>query len=138
LPAAIVLCLWPDLSVCLTSFAIIFVGARNEGPADAAALTTDARARIAQSFGKLPLSFEINKGQVEQPVKFVSRGPGYVLFLTPAEAVLTLEKPRKESDVREGAVLRLKMIGANAAPARPVVSSKARMAVERGPQRITV
>ncbi|HET9713799.1 MAG TPA: SBBP repeat-containing protein, partial [Pyrinomonadaceae bacterium] len=108
--------------VCLlTSFAgIVFVGARSDN-ASTAGPTTDAstRARIAQSFGKLPLSFEINKGQVEQPVKFVSRGPGYILFLTPAEAVLTLHKPRAsatESEVREGSVLRLKMIGANAAP----------------------
>jgi len=105
--------------VCLlTSFAgMVFVGARGDN-AKIVGPTTDAstRARIAQSFGKLPLSFEINKGQVEQPVKFVSRGPGYVLFLTPAEAVLTLHKPRKDSEVREGSVLRLKMIGANTAP----------------------
>jgi len=84
--------------VCLlTSFA-------GEISEKTAARSADAttRARIAQSFGNLPLSFEINKGQVEQPVKFLSRGPGYVLFLTPAEAVLALHKPRNESQVREG------------------------------------
>ena len=98
--------------VCLlTSFA-------GEISEKTAARSADAttRARIAQSFGNLPLSFEINKGQVEQAVKFLSRGPGYVLFLTPAEAVLALHKPRNESQVREGSVLRLKMIGTNSAP----------------------
>jgi len=69
------------------------------------------KARIAERFGELPLSFEINQGQTDQTVKFLSHGPGYDLFLTSTEAVLRLPKP----GVREGSVLRLKMIGANAA-----------------------
>ena len=76
-------------------------------------------ARVADRFGRLPLSFEANKGQIDQPVKFLSHGPGYKLFLTANEAVLTLRKPQAPADdtkVREGSVLRLKMIGANTAP----------------------
>lgn len=42
--------------------------------------------------GRLPLSFESNRGQVGKSVKFLSRGPGYTLFLTPGEAVLNLQK----------------------------------------------
>lgn len=90
-------------------------------PADAS-----AKAKIAENFGRLPLSFEVNEGQVDQSVKFLSRGPGYDLFLTSTEAVLSLRKPRPfdtdprqpatkaTADVIEGAVIRLRMIGANA------------------------
>src|SRR5215212_3985395 len=83
-----------------------------------------ARTRIAEQFGKLPLSFEINKGQLDERVKFLSRGAGYDLFLTSTEAVLRVQKPRAvqadksngPADVREGTVLRLRMLGANATP----------------------
>lgn len=102
--------------VCLvTTFAcVIFVGARNDdvGPEAEPSL----RAGVADHFGKLPLSFEANRGQIEQPVKFLSNGPGYHLFLTANEAVLSLRAPLADKKVREGSVLRLKMIGANAAP----------------------
>jgi photosystem II stability/assembly factor-like uncharacterized protein len=102
--------------VCLvTTFAcVIFVGARNDdvGPKAEPSL----RARVADRFGRLPLSFEVNRGQIEQQVKFLSNGPGYHLFLTANEAVLSLRAPSADKKVREGSVLRLKMIGANAAP----------------------
>src|SRR5205085_3511855 len=42
-------------------------------------------------FINLPLSFEANEGQIEAPVKFLSRGPGYTLFLTPTQAVMSLQ-----------------------------------------------
>src|SRR5260370_22622937 len=48
--------------------------------------------KVAEEYGKLPLSFEANHGQTDPQVKFLSRGPGYQLFLLPNEAVLTLEK----------------------------------------------
>ena len=48
---------------------------------------------MAASYGKLPLSFEANQGQVGGAVQFVSRGLGYTLFLTGGEAVLALKKP---------------------------------------------
>ena len=50
------------------------------------------RARAVESYGKLPLSFEVNKGQTDSRVKFLSRGSGYSLFLTGNEAVLSLRK----------------------------------------------
>src|SRR4029077_16823470 len=82
---------------------------------------------IANRYGKLPLSFEANEGQSDKRVKFISRGPGYDLFLTAAEAVLTLRRPESPppdkfvapllakdvSTTSETSVLRLKMIGAN-------------------------
>jgi photosystem II stability/assembly factor-like uncharacterized protein len=106
--------------VCLlASFAgAILVGAHKDDdtlpPIDA-----PARTRIAEQFGKLPLSFEINKGQIDGRVKFLSHGAGYDLFLTSTDAVLRVQKthtPKADPNVREGTVLRLKMLGANATP----------------------
>jgi len=72
---------------------------------------------------KLPLLFEINRGQTDQRVKFLSRGKGYTLFLTPAEAVLSLRqwpaRTRGESNADVGRrldTLRIKLVGANIPP----------------------
>jgi hypothetical protein len=51
------------------------------------------KAKPVQSYGKLPLSFEANLGQVDKTVQFMARGEGYGLYLTGQEAVLTLRKP---------------------------------------------
>jgi hypothetical protein len=40
------------------------------------------------TFGGLPFSFEPNEGQTDRRVDFISRGPGYTLFITSGEAVL--------------------------------------------------
>jgi hypothetical protein len=47
-------------------------------------------AQIVENYGRLPLSFETNTGQTDARVNFISRGPGYILYLTPTEAVLAL------------------------------------------------
>ncbi len=47
-------------------------------------------ATTSPNYGKLPMSFEANRGQSDQRVKFIARGAGYHLFLTPTEAVLGL------------------------------------------------
>src|SRR5919106_2589416 len=85
----------------LTSItSMIFVAARSSDdrtPANStpnpAPVDESLRAQIAERFGKLPLSFEANKGQIDQAVKFLSHGRGYELFLTSTEAVLSLQKP---------------------------------------------
>ena len=48
------------------------------------------RKQVIERYGKLPLGFEANRGQTDPRVKFLSRGRGYNLFLTPTEAVLAL------------------------------------------------
>lgn len=55
-----------------------------------------AQARASEAYAKLPLSFEANHGQTDSQVKFLSRGGGYTLFLTPTEAVLTLRQDKGE------------------------------------------
>ena len=50
------------------------------------------RPRLAEAYGKLPLSFEANQGQSDQRVRFLARGDGYALFLTGDSAVFTLRK----------------------------------------------
>lgn len=56
------------------------------GPWRAAATST---ARIAHD--RLPMSFEVNRGQVDHRVAFLAHGPGSTLFLTPTSAVLSLQ-----------------------------------------------
>src|SRR5260221_7524535 len=98
-----------------------------------------AKARILESYGKLPSGFEGNKGQADGQVKFRSRTAGYTLFLTGDEAVLALragkaagkEKTKFPVETRlaaspeaksgpipestPGAVLRMKLHNANPA-----------------------
>ena len=57
-----------------------------------------------------PLAFEANRGQADEQVKFLARGAGYTVFLTPTEAVVALGQGRPER-----AVVRLKAVGGSAA-----------------------
>jgi hypothetical protein len=77
---------------------------------------------LRQAYGQLPLSFEANQGQTDPQVNFVSRGNGYGLFLSPAEAVLTLSKPLPKDGaaltvprLSAADVLRMRLIGGNEA-----------------------
>jgi hypothetical protein len=49
-------------------------------------------ARARENAG-LPMRFEENAGQTDGQVRFISRGPGYVLFLTSDEALFKLSGP---------------------------------------------
>jgi len=86
--------------------------------------------RLSEAYAKPPLYFEANRGQTDQQVKFLSRGRGHVLLLTPTETVLVLssaERPARGKlpsalgvrDRREdapGAVLRTTFVGASPEP----------------------
>jgi hypothetical protein len=88
------------------------------------------RASIAKGYGNLPLSFEVNNGQVDGAVKFLSKGNGYSMFLTSTEAVLSVRRgspkgkqqilgtnPKAdESKPVANDVIRLKAIDANRSP----------------------
>jgi hypothetical protein len=87
-----------------------------------AAAATDAR--VSESYGKLPLQFEANRGQTHKDVRFLSRGPGYSLYLTAGEAVLVLAKPNPDvkRDPRNAkaqakqVALRMSLVGAARKP----------------------
>jgi uncharacterized repeat protein (TIGR01451 family) len=59
-------------------------------------------AKVSVDFGKVPLSFEANRGQTDARVDYLSRGKGYTLLLTRDQAVLRLGN---------GAPLRMKLLG---------------------------
>jgi hypothetical protein len=58
----------------------------------------ERQTQLKQSYGALPLSFEVNRGQVDAGVKYLARGSGYSLFLTPHEAVLSLSAASRISN----------------------------------------
>jgi hypothetical protein len=68
-----------------------------------------ARQRLRADYGRLPLQFEANEGQVDHRVQFVSRGAGYTLFLAGHEAVLSLRPPVGDADSQ---VVRMQLHGA--------------------------
>jgi hypothetical protein len=61
------------------------------------------QAKVAESYGKLPLSFEANHGQTDGRVKFLSRTGEYTIFLTGDEAVLALSGKRAKKPAPKGA-----------------------------------
>ncbi len=91
------------------------------------------RSRSDNSYGRIALSFEANLGQTDHRVRFMSRGPGYTLFLTGTEAVLSLRKPERSPAISatidrsnpvrtrppptQASVLRMQLVGASDAAA---------------------
>jgi len=58
-------------------------------------------ARVNETYGKLQLHFEANRGQTHKDVRFLSRGPGYSLYLSSGEAVLVLTRPNPDEKKRD-------------------------------------
>lgn len=96
------------------------------------ALVTEERgakesAKLLAAYGKVPLAFEANHGQTDSRVKFLSRGPGYTLFLTSTEAVLALQNhsvakprsPRREGTTQDSASASVEELRMNLLGARP-------------------
>ena len=110
----------------ITSFAVPVCGGTAKDVGETALL------QATHSYGRLPMSFEPNKGQVDSQVSYLSRGAGYNLFLTPEESVLVLRKETASPDrpdfqkaphlrhaprkYETPSVVRMKFPGANAAP----------------------
>src|SRR5437667_6296111 len=84
-----------------------------------------AQARVTESYGKLPLSFEVNRGQMDSDVKFFSRGSGYGIFITPTEMVLSLGRGSRQETKGPEALKR------NAGPNRPTAAAPRRTSVLR-------
>ena len=58
--------------------------------ASAPAARAEQATRARRSFGALPLAFEANQGQTDPQVKYMARGSGYTVFLTPTDTVFAL------------------------------------------------
>ncbi len=89
------------MKVLLAAFFGLVIALAGSSPDNATNLLPHANVRAAISskqlqaaYAKLPLSFEANFGQTDSSVKFLSRGSGYSLFLTPTQAVLALSTPQ--------------------------------------------
>lgn len=100
----------------------------SRGIAQAAASDSSSASRVALQYGKLPLSFEPNRGQSHNDAAFLARGDGYSLFLTPAETAVVLRqnsahtvfpatetKENKFDTVKAPAVLRMQLAGGSKA-----------------------
>ena len=99
-------------------------------PAPAASLPTpsangapQADAQARGNYGKLPISFEANRGQTDAEVRYLSRSAGFSLFLTPTEAVLSLKASAEENS--DTAVVRLSLEGGNRNPAMQAIDQQA-------------
>jgi len=108
----------PPLLLLIFLHLTLWLGAQSLSPASP---------KVVERYGKLPLSFEVNQGQTDAQVKYLSRGAGYSLFLTSSEAVLTLRsasgdtakqaawqpKPFIAGRPQSSSVLRLKLLDGN-------------------------
>jgi hypothetical protein len=110
--------LFSTLSVC---------AAQQPGLAAAQAPTTSTPRGAAASYANLPMTFESNVGQTDPQVKFLSRGSGYVIFLTPGGIVFsarsqfvantgTESNSQVASTQASATVIQLNLVGANPNP----------------------
>jgi len=76
------------------------------------------------SYGALRLSFELNQGQTNGRVKFLARAGGYLLFLTPTEAVMALDNPTAHRRGKENREARTSTAESETRPARRIVRMK--------------
>ena len=77
----------------------------------AARATAPTQARVTAGYGQVPLSFEANHGQAQEPVKFLARGTNATLYLLPDEAALEVQQAENKT-----ALVKMKLVGANKQP----------------------
>src|ERR1700678_3278375 len=127
------------LGICMQFASVLLQGglsaqtAPQAGPktGDGSAVSAQDKQKLAASAIKLPLFFEANQGQTDPSVRFLTRSGGYTMFLTPTETVLVEGKngavsgdklgkgftaPRADAKNSKQSVLRMELLGANAAP----------------------
>ena len=71
-----------------------------------------SKASAVAAYESLPLAFEANAGQFDDAVRFLARGNGYTLWVTPSEAVLGLVEPGAAATAR-ARILRVQLVGAS-------------------------
>ncbi len=102
--------------------AVSLFGAPLRGSA-ATPVATDAptsKGKLVESYGKVPLSFEPNRGQTSPAVQWVARGPEYALFLSGHDAVLELNSITPPAGITDrpkiySSAVRMNLLGATTA-----------------------
>ena len=74
--------------------------------------TIDKKA-LDEAYGKLPMSFEPNVGQTDSSVRFLARGHGYSLFLSPRQATLSLQRYGKSGKIESRSAVRITVEGSS-------------------------
>src|SRR4030095_11571598 len=93
------------------------------------ALPSNNHASVAENYGHVGLSFEVNQGQTDARVNFITRTSDSTIFITPTEAVMVLSASgdksgapqasairSEENAARKLWALRMKVEGSNPAP----------------------
>lgn len=116
---------WPTFGLVLVMAVPLAVGHAQERaglespasslalPASQAAASQDSKApnpvltaarqhSVEQNYLRQPLTFQPNVGQTDKRVQFLSHGAGYSLFLTPGDAVLSLQDDPQKKFQRKG------------------------------------
>ena len=86
-----------------------------------------SRVRLVHRYGRIPLAFEPNVGQVNRGVRFFAHGGGYGVYVAPDQTVITLHQNDPEYLGTAPDVIRMRLVGA--------VRSSAMSAEERLPGR---
>ena len=68
---------------------------------------------LAETYGKLPMSFEPNLGQTNDSVRYLARGQGYSLFLSQSQATLSLQHYGKSGKIESQSAVRMTIEGAS-------------------------
>ncbi|MGI8955910.1 MAG: SBBP repeat-containing protein [Chthoniobacterales bacterium] len=86
-------------STLFVSAALATIFSATDAPAAPTMDKKVADVNVRAAYGKIPLSFEANHGQAPESINFLARGPGYMLALSPGEAVFaSARQPRETSE----------------------------------------
>jgi hypothetical protein len=95
--------LWSSLAL-LTIVLNPVCPARAQSLAARQVVQANQEQKLLRGYLRTPIRFQANQGQTDGRVQFLSRGVGYSLFLTPADAVLSLRSPKGSTAKLEMAI----------------------------------
>jgi len=78
-------------------FVVIICGVFILSGLSVANVSESKKVQILERYGKFPLYFIENQGQVDQKVKFYERGRGHTIFFTSEEIVFTFYSAKEKS-----------------------------------------
>jgi hypothetical protein len=89
------------------------LSSRHQAVARGVQPTAQRTEAVRDAYARLPARFEANRGQADPDVRFVARGNGYSLSLSPGGATLALDGSKAN---RPDEIVTLRAVGANPAP----------------------